>query len=78
MVFNPKRLAVLANAEGFSMFRYRATDQLLEDVFKDNYFGRGDYLLTVGDLIVVSASNGTRIVVVTVSDLQTVITERLS
>ena len=78
MVFNPRRLTVLVPETSFWTFGYMAPGQLLEDMCRDNYFGRADEQLRVGDVIAITASDGRGIVVVTVSDLQTVVTAPLN
>lgn len=78
MPFSPRHLNVLAYANGFTLWHYKAAKAPLAEVTINNYFGHGSDMLTAGDLMMITASDGARIVTVTVSDLETVILAPLS
>ncbi len=73
MAFSVRNLSVLAYANGFTLWHFKAKGDSLDVVFSDNYFGDADDMLTVGDLVLISAAEGARIVSVAVADLKTVV-----
>jgi hypothetical protein len=78
MAFAIRNLSVLAYANGFTLWHYKSGKDRLEAVSTGNYLADAADMLTAGDLIMVTAADGARIVVVTLADVETVITSPLS
>jgi len=78
MVFAIRNLSVLAYANGFTLWHYKAGKDRLETVARPNFFADAADMLAVGDMIMVSAADGARIVCVTLSDIETVTTAALA
>jgi hypothetical protein len=78
MVFAIRNLSVLAYANGFTLWHYKAGKERLEAVTAANFFADGADMLAVGDLIMVSAADGARIICVTMADIETVTTAPLA
>lgn len=73
MAFAVRHLSVLAYANGFTLWHYKAPKDPLEIVTTNNYFSEGADMLTTGDLVMVTAADGARIVAVAMADIETVI-----
>jgi hypothetical protein len=67
-VFAMRHLSVLTYANGFTLWHYKAGKHRLEAVTTGNYFADASDMLAVGDLLMVSAADGARIVVVASHD----------
>ncbi len=78
MVFAVRNLSVLAYANGFTLWHYKGGKDRLEAITRPNFFAEAADMLAVGDLIMVSAADGAKIVCVTLSDLETVSTAALA
>ena len=78
MAFAIRNLSVLAYANGFTLWHYKSGKDRLEAVTTGNYLSDAADMLTAGDLVMVTAADGARIVVVTLADVETVITAPLS
>lgn len=78
MVFAIRNLSVLAYANGFTLWHYKAGKNRLDNVAASNFFADACDMLAVGDLIMISAADGARILCVTLSDIQTVSTAPLA
>lgn len=78
MAFAMRNLSVLAYANGFTLWHYKAAKDTLSTVSSGNYLGNASDMLTAGDLIMVTAADGARILSVTLSDIETVVTAPLS
>ncbi len=78
MVFAIRNLSVLAYANGFTLWHYKAGKQRLEAVAQANFFADAADMLAVGDLIMASAADGARIICVTMADIETVTTAPLA
>ncbi len=78
MAFAIRNLSVLAYANGFTLWHYKSGKDRLEAVTAGNYLADAADMLTAGDLIMVTAADGARIVVVTLADVETVVTAPLS
>ena len=72
MAFAARHLSVLAYANGFTLWHCKAPKDAMETVMGDNYFREAADMLTAGDMMMVTATNGARIVSVTMSDIATV------
>ena len=64
MAFAVRNLSVLAYASGFTLWHYRADADLLDDVVADGFFADAADVLASGDIVMISASNGARILCV--------------
>jgi hypothetical protein len=78
MAFAIRNLSVLAYANGFTLWHYRSGKDTLDAVSGGNYLADASDMLTAGDLIMLTASDGARIICVTLADLETVVTAPLS
>jgi hypothetical protein len=78
MAFAIRNLSVLAYANGFTLWHYKSGKDKLDAVSGGNYLGDASDMLTAGDLIMVTAADGARIVCVTLADVETVVTAPLS
>jgi hypothetical protein len=65
MAFNPRDLSVLAYANGFTLWLYKTRDRLL-DLDENSYFDPAAELLAHGDMIMVTASDGAKLVAASV------------
>jgi hypothetical protein len=72
MVFAIRNLSVLAYANGFTLWHYKAGKERLAAVAGDNYFADAADMLAVGDMVMVTAGDGARIMCVALSDVETV------
>ena len=78
MAFALRNLSVLAYANGFTLWHYKSGKDRLDAVTSGNYLADASDMLTAGDLIMITAADGARIVCVTLADIETVITAPLS
>ncbi len=77
MAFAVRNLSVLCYANGFTLWHYKAGKDVLAAVVSNDYFSVASDMLTAGDLMMVSAAEGARILTVSLSDIQTVSTSSL-
>ncbi|PPQ36771.1 hypothetical protein [Rhodopila globiformis] len=78
MAFAVRNLSVLAYANGFTLWHYKSGKDRLEAISGNNYLADAADMLTPGDLIMVTAADGARILCVTLADVETVVTAPLS
>jgi hypothetical protein len=78
MAFSIRNLSVLAYANGFTLWHYKSAKGRLETISANNYLRGASDMLTAGDLIMVTAADGARILCVTLADVETVVTAPLS
>jgi hypothetical protein len=78
MAFAIRNLSVLAYANGFTLWHYKSGKDKLDAVCRGDYLSDASDMLTAGDLIMITALDGGRIVCVTLADIETVITAPLS
>jgi hypothetical protein len=78
MAFAVRNLSVLAYANGFTLWHYKAGRDRLETVSGGNYLADAADMLAVGDMVMVSAADGARILCVALSDIETVVTAPLA
>jgi hypothetical protein len=69
MPFAARHLSVLAYANGFTLWHYKLGRDPLEAASSANFFGAGADMLTPGDMVMLSGSDGGKIVVVTHADI---------
>ena len=65
MAFSVRNLSVLAYANGFTLWHYKAASDLLQNVGGCGFFAAASDMLTAGDIMMVSASDGARMLCVT-------------
>jgi len=68
MAFAIRNLSVLAYANGFTLWHYKAGRDQLEQVEALDFFSDASDMLAEGDMMMVSASDGGRILCVTAGD----------
>jgi hypothetical protein len=73
MAFIIRDLSVLAYANGFTLWHYRAGDDSAEAVASDNYFIDANDMMAAGDMIMVSGAQGCGLLCVAVADSGSVI-----
>jgi hypothetical protein len=64
MTFAIRNLSVLSYAQGFTLWHYRAGAARLDDVATLGFFNNAGDLLKVGDMMMITAIDGGRIVFV--------------
>jgi hypothetical protein len=67
MAFSVRNLSVLAYANGFTLWHYKGNAVHLEEVGQRGFFGNASDLLAVGDIVLVSACDGARLLTVAAS-----------
>ncbi len=61
MSFALRNLCVLAYANGFTLWHYKAGPDQLDDVSGQGFFADAADMLTAGDMIMISAQDGGRL-----------------
>jgi hypothetical protein len=64
MSFAIRNLSVLAYAQGFTLWHYRAGAARLDDAGTDGFFDAASDMFAVGDMLMISAVDGGRVVCV--------------
>jgi hypothetical protein len=72
--FTIRNLSVLAYANGFTLWHYNAGKARLEEVAADNFFRAASDMLAAGDIVMVSAADGARMLTVTLAGIDAVVT----
>ena len=62
MAFAARNLSVLAYANGFTLWHYKAGPEDREAIINPCYFRGADDILSAGDMVMVSAMEGGRLV----------------
>jgi hypothetical protein len=78
MAFAIRNLSVLAYANGFTLWHYKAGGDRLQSVVARDFFADAADMLTQGDLMMISAADGARVVTVAPLDEGLVVTAPLS
>jgi hypothetical protein len=78
MAFSVRNLSVLAYANGFTLWHYKAVSDVLEQVGDRGFFAAASDMLTAGDIMMVSASDGARLLCITPTSGTDVETLRLA
>jgi len=65
MAFTIRDLSVLAYANGFTLWHHKAGMDSLADVACDDYFADASDMMAAGDMILISAAKGCRMLCVT-------------
>lgn len=74
MAFTIRDLSVLAYANGFTLWHYKAGKESLDTVSGADFFAGASDMMTVGDMVMVSGAAGGRVVCVAAADTGSVIT----
>ncbi|MBV9782995.1 MAG: hypothetical protein JO264_04170 [Acidisphaera sp.] len=64
MAFRIRDLSVLAYAQGFTLWHYKSGADALDEVAEPDFFADAADMLAAGDMMLVSACDGGRIVVI--------------
>lgn len=67
MAFQNKNLSVIAYANGFTLWHYKA-NETITTITTSGYFSPVATLMKTGDIILINASNGTTIQTLSVED----------
>lgn len=67
MAFSVRNLSVLAYANGFTLWHYKGSSVHLQEVEQKGFFGNARDLLAAGDIVMISACEGARLLTVTAS-----------
>lgn len=67
MAFQNKNLSVIAYANGFTLWHYKA-NETMATITTSGYFSSVKTLMSTGDIILINGSNGSAIKVITVAD----------
>ncbi len=67
MAFQNKNLSVIAYANGFTLWHYKA-NETLATITTSGYFSSVHTLMNTGDIILINGSNGTTIKSIAVAD----------
>jgi len=78
MAFAIRNLSVLAYANGFTLWHYKAGRDQLEQVEALDFFSDASDMLAEGDMMMVSASDGGRVLCVAPLEMGAVATARLA
>ena len=78
MAFSVRNLSVLSYANGFTLWHYKAGADVLAHVGDRGFFDAASDMLTVGDILMVSASDGARLLCITPTSGAEVETLRLA
>ena len=64
MAFSIRNMSVLAYANGFTLWHYKSSGDRLQSVVARDFFADAADMLTPGDLMMISATDGARVVTV--------------
>jgi len=78
MAFAIRNLSVLAYANGFTLWHYKSSAEALERVTARDYFEDAADMLSGGDILMLTATDGARIVAITAAPDGTVCTAPLT
>ena len=73
MAFAIRNLSVLAYANGFTLWHYKSGKDKLDAISSGNYLADASDMLTVGDLLMISAADGARVLAVAAADTEIVV-----
>jgi hypothetical protein len=78
MAFAIRNLSVLAYANGFTLWHYKAGKDRLAQVEKLDFFADAADMLAQGDMMMVSAADGSRILIIGAGTAGSTATARLA
>jgi hypothetical protein len=64
MAFAVRNLSVLAYANGFTLWHYKAGVDILETAGQPGFFSTASDMLTAGDILMISAADGAQLLCV--------------
>ena len=64
MKFSIRNLSVLSYAQGFTLWHYKGASGQLSDIAADGFFNAAGEMLAPGDMMMISAGDGGRILCV--------------
>ena len=73
-----RNLSVLAYANGFTLWHYKAGAGKLAEISLPDFFHSADDMLTAGDIMMISASDGVRILAIAAGETGGLITAPLA
>ena len=68
MAFMIRDLSVLAYANGFTLWHYKAGSDSLANVACDDYFAEASDMMATGDMILISGTKGCRVLCIALAD----------
>src|SRR5882672_9846819 len=74
MAFTIRDLSVLAYANGFTLWHYKAGNDSLADVARNDYFADASDMMATGDIMMVSGGKACRLLCVALADAGNVLT----
>jgi len=77
-MFAIRNLSVLAYANGFTLWHYKSEKDRLAEITKLGYFNEAEDMLTKGDIIIVTGSDGGTMRLITNTQTNSVSTSPLS
>jgi len=78
MAFAIRNLSVLAYANGFTLWHYKAGSDRLQAIAARDFFADAADMLTQGDLLMITAADGARIVAIAPMEDGLIVTAPLS
>jgi hypothetical protein len=73
MAFTIRDLSVLAYANGFTLWHYKAGDDLASELATENYFVDASDMIATGDMIMASGTAGCRLLCIAQAGSGTVV-----
>lgn len=64
-MFLNRNMSVIAYANGFTLWQYYGKEDTLETILQPGYFEKVVTLMAIGDIVIISAKDGTAIRAVT-------------
>jgi hypothetical protein len=68
MAFTIRDLSVLAYANGFTLWHYKAGDDFSGELESENYFVDASDMIAAGDMVMVSGTTGCRLLCIALAD----------
>jgi hypothetical protein len=68
MAFAIRDLSVLAYANGFTLWHYKAGDETRADIAGENFFADASDMMAGGDLVMISGTGGCRVLCIAQAD----------
>jgi hypothetical protein len=68
MAFTIRDLSVLAYANGFTLWHYKTGSDSLADVAHAGYFADASDMMAAGDMVLISAAKGCRVLCIALAD----------
>ncbi len=77
MAFAIRELSVLAYANGFTLWHYKAGPHSLADIGREDFFADASDMMAAGDMVMVSGTAGARVLCVAQAAANRVLTAAL-